>query len=126
MLQFSWFSGLVKENPKLKAYEFELASKSQPTELLPSWSPNPEIGQNVKTLALMNSRITGCGLKNVVVVQAPLNTAILPDSGRWKSSTKVECFFANGRRYWVRHISVKLKQQCFEMPASEIDVNAGA
>src|SRR6188474_1893875 len=80
MLSFSWLAGCkpspaeALEMPK-EWFELNGYLKIGENGLVTIMSPNPEIGQNVKTsMPMLVAEELDCDWKNVIVEQAPLNT----------------------------------------------------
>ena len=128
MIQFSWFSSLAKENPTLEAaYELNGYIKIDTSGIVTIASPNPEIGQNVKTsMPMIVAEELDVDWKNVRVVQAPLNTAIFTRQLAGGSRSINQSW--NALRMagaTARHMLVKAAAQAWNVPVSEIEVNKG-
>jgi isoquinoline 1-oxidoreductase beta subunit len=128
LLQFSWFSGLAMENPKLEgAYELNGYIKIATDGTVTIASPNPEIGQNVKTsMPMIVAEELDVDWKNVVVVQAPLNTEIFTRQLAGGSQSINQGW--NALRMagaTARHMLVAAAASAWNVPASEIKVSSG-
>ncbi|MEO6347907.1 MAG: molybdopterin cofactor-binding domain-containing protein [Aquaticitalea sp.] len=128
MLQFSWFSGLAKENPRLEgAYDLNGYIKIATDGTVTIASPNPEVGQNVKTsMPMIVAEELDVDWKNVVVVQAPLNTDIFTRQiagGSQSINQSWDALRMAGAT--ARHMLVQAAAGAWNLPASEIKVNAG-
>lgn len=128
LLQFSWFSGLAKENPTLEgAYELNGYIKIATDGTVTIASPNPEIGQNVKTaMPMIVAEELDVNWKHVVVVQAPLNTAIFTRQVAGGSQSINQSW--NALRMagaTARHMLVEAAATAWNVSASDIDVSAG-
>jgi isoquinoline 1-oxidoreductase subunit beta len=90
-------------------------------------SPNPEIGQNVKTsMPMIVAEELDCDWKNVIVEQAPLNTAIFTrqlagGSESIKESWKALRTAGAAARQMLREAAA----QAWQVPADEITTTAG-
>ncbi len=90
-------------------------------------SPNPEIGQNVKTsMPMIVAEELDCDWKNVIVEQAPLNTAIFTrqiagGSESIKESWKALRTAGAAARQMLREAAA----QAWQVPADEITTEAG-
>ncbi len=128
LLQFSWFSGLAMENPKLEgAYDLNGYIKIATDGTVTIASPNPEIGQNVKTsMPMIVAEELDVNWKNVVVVQAPLNTEIFTRQLAGGSQSINQSW--NALRMagaTARHMLVEAAATAWNVSASDIDVAAG-
>ncbi|MEO2080033.1 MAG: molybdopterin cofactor-binding domain-containing protein [Leeuwenhoekiella sp.] len=77
MLQFSWFSGLAQDSttPAEAAFDLNAYIKMNEDGTVTIFSPNPEIGQNVKTsMPLIVAEELDVAWDQVSVEQAPLDT----------------------------------------------------
>lgn len=77
MLQFSWFSGLAQDSatPAEAAFDLNAYIKMNEDGTVTIFSPNPEIGQNVKTsMPLIVAEELDVAWDQVSVAQAPLDT----------------------------------------------------
>jgi isoquinoline 1-oxidoreductase beta subunit len=83
LIGFSWLNGCKPNSPELKAgaaipkewFEINGYIKIGETGLVTIYSPNPEIGQNVRTsMPMIVAEELDVPWENVVVEQAPLNT----------------------------------------------------
>ncbi|MGB5943841.1 MAG: molybdopterin cofactor-binding domain-containing protein [Leeuwenhoekiella sp.] len=128
MLQFSWFSGLAKQNPELEAaYELNGFIKIAPDGTVTIASPNPEIGQNVKTsMPMIVAEELDVDWKNVKVEQAPLNTDIFTRQLAGGSQSI--------RQSWdslrmagatARHMLLQAAAENWGVPITELKVNGG-
>ena len=128
MIQFSWFSALAKENPTLEAaYELNGFIKIDTNGIVTIASPNPEIGQNVKTsMPMIVAEELDVDWKNVKVVQAPLNTAIftrqLAGGSRSINQSWNSLRMAGAT---ARHMLVTAAAKAWNVPVSELDVTKG-
>ncbi len=90
-------------------------------------SPNPEIGQNVKTsMPMIVAEELDCDWKNVIVEQAPLNTAIFTrqiagGSESIKESWKALRMAGASARQMLKEAAA----QAWQVPADEITTEAG-
>ena len=128
MLQFSWFSSLAKENPKLEgAWELNGYIKIATDGTVTIASPNPEIGQNVKTsMPMIVAEELDVNWENVVVVQAPLNTSIFKRQIAGGSNSIRESWDAlRMAGATARYMLVQAAAGAWNVPASEIDVKSG-
>ncbi|MBT0608360.1 molybdopterin cofactor-binding domain-containing protein [Aequorivita echinoideorum] len=128
MLQFSWFSSLASENPTIEeAFDLNGYIKIATDGTVTIASPNPEVGQNVKTsMPMIVAEELDVDWKNVKVVQAPLNTAIFTRQLAGGSRSINESW--NALRMagaTARHMLVQAAAKSWGVPASEIKVNAG-
>lgn len=128
MLQFSWLSALAKENPALKgAFQLNGFIKIDTDGTVTIASPNPEVGQNVKTsMPMIVAEELGVDWKNVKVVQAPLNTEIftrqLAGGSRSINESWDSLRMAGAA---ARHMLVQAAAKSWSVPASEIEVKLG-
>ena len=84
LLGFSWLAGCTPDQPKFVGLEmpkdwFSINAflKIGENGVVTIMSPNPEIGQNVKTsMPMLVAEELGIDWKNVLVEQAPLNTTL--------------------------------------------------
>ena len=83
LIGFSWLNGCKPNSPELKAgaaipkewFEINGYIKIGETGLVTIYSPNPEIGQNVRTsMPMIVAEELDVPWENVIVEQAPLNT----------------------------------------------------
>ncbi len=83
LIGFSWLNGCKPNSPELKAgvaipkewFEINGYIKIGETGMVTIYSPNPEIGQNVRTsMPMIVAEELDVPWENVVVEQAPLNT----------------------------------------------------
>ena len=128
MLQFSWFSSLAKDNPTLEgAYDLNGYIKIATDGTVTIASPNPEVGQNVKTsMPMIVAEELDVNWKNVKVVQAPLNTAIFTRQIAGGSRSINESWDAlRMAGATARHMLVQAAAASWGVPASEIDVKSG-
>ncbi|MGB3775743.1 MAG: molybdopterin cofactor-binding domain-containing protein [Leeuwenhoekiella sp.] len=128
MLQFSWFSSLAKENPNLEsAYDLNGYIKIATDGTVTIASPNPEVGQNVKTsMPMIVAEELDVDWKDVKVVQAPLNTDIFTRQIAGGSRSIYESWdplrMAGAT---ARHMLVHAAAADWGVPASEIEVAMG-
>ena len=128
MLQFSWFSSLAMENPKLEgAFDLNGYIKIATDGTVTIASPNPEVGQNVKTsMPMIVAEELDVNWENVVVVQAPLNTSIFTRQIAGGSRSINESWDAlRMAGATARHMLVQAAAKAWNVPTSEIDVKAG-
>ena len=128
MLQFSWFSGLAMEHPKLEgAYDLNGYIKIATDGTVTIASPNPEIGQNVKTsMPMIVAEELDVNWENVVVVQAPLNTDIFTRQLAGGSQSIRQGWDAlRMAGATARYMLVKAAASAWGVSASEITVSAG-
>ncbi|WP_435132693.1 molybdopterin cofactor-binding domain-containing protein [Formosa sp. A9] len=126
MLQFSWFSALAKENPKLEAaYDLNGFIKIDSNGMVTIASPNPEIGQNVKTsMPMIVAEELDVNWKHVKVVQAPLNTGIFTRQiagGSQSINQSWDALRMAGAT--ARHMLVEAAATAWGVSASSITVN---
>lgn len=128
MLQFNWLSAIARENPntdaafKLNGF-IEISTDGTVTIA----SPNPEIGQNVKTsMPMIVAEELDVNWKNVKVVQAPLNTDIFTRQLAGGSQSIRESWDAlRMAGAAVRQMLVEAAAKSWGVSASEIDVKLG-
>ena len=128
MLQFSWFSGLAKDNPNADAaYDLNGYIKIGTDGTVTIASPNPEVGQNVKTsMPMIVAEELDVDWKNVNVVQAPLNTDIFTRQIAGGSRSINESWDAlRMAGATARHMLVQAAADAWKVPASEITVESG-
>lgn len=128
MIQFSWFSALAKENPKLEAaYELNGFIKIDTNGIVTIASPNPEIGQNVKTsMPMIVAEELDVNWQNVRVVQAPLNTAIFTRQLAGGSRSIKESW--NALRMagaTARYMLLQATAKTWNVPVTELTVSKG-
>ncbi|KJD34704.1 isoquinoline 1-oxidoreductase [Tamlana nanhaiensis] len=128
MLQFSWFSALAKENPNLEsAFDLNGYIKIATDGTVTIASPNPEIGQNVKTsMPMIVAEELDVNWKNVKVVQAPLNTDIFTRQLAGGSNSINQSW--NALRMagaTARYMLVEAAAKAWNVPSSSIKVDAG-
>ncbi len=128
LIQFSWFSSLAKENPNLEAaYELNGFIQIHTDGIVTIASPNPEIGQNVKTsMPMIVAEELDVNWENVRVVQAPLNTAIFTRQlagGSRSISQSWDALRMAGAT--ARHMLVKAAAKGWNVPIAEIEVSKG-
>ena len=128
MIQFSWFSSLANDNPTLEgAYDLNGYIKISTDGTVTIASPNPEVGQNVKTsMPMIVAEELDVNWKNVKVVQAPLNTAIFTRQIAGGSRSINESWDAlRMAGATARHMLVQAAAASWGVPASEITVKSG-
>ena len=136
MLGFSWFAGckpatekeqaIVREMPK-EWFEFNGFLKIGENGLVTIMSPNPEIGQNVKTsMPMIVAEELDVDWKDVVVEQAPLNTELY--------SRQIAGGSQAIRQGWpglrmagatARHMLKEAAAKNWEVPVEEVTTEAG-
>ncbi|MBT8308017.1 MAG: molybdopterin-dependent oxidoreductase [Maribacter sp.] len=135
MLGFSWLNSCksneaekmeVREMPK-EWFEINGYLKIGDNGLVTIISPNPEGGQNVKTsMPMIVAEELGVDWNNVIVEQAPLNTALYNRQfigGSQAIRTSWEGLRMAGAS--ARYMLVAAAAQVWEVPAAEITTSAG-
>ncbi|MDX2284709.1 MAG: molybdopterin cofactor-binding domain-containing protein [Bacteroidia bacterium] len=132
MLGFSWLAGCKPGSPEMLQMPsnwFELTGflKIGENGVVTIMSPNPEIGQNVKTsMPMIVAEELDVDWKNVIVEQAPLNTAIFTRQLAGGSQSI--------RQGWkglrtagaaARQMLKEAAAQAWQVPAAEITTAAG-
>ncbi|SFH94029.1 xanthine dehydrogenase family protein molybdopterin-binding subunit [Halpernia frigidisoli] len=128
MLQFSWLSAVVREDPTIKGgFQLNGFIKIDTDGTVTIASPNPEVGQNVKTsMPMIVAEELGVNWKNVKVVQAPLNTAIFTRQLAGGSQSIKESWDSlRMAGAAVRKMLVQAAAKSWNVPDSEIEVNMG-
>ncbi len=128
MLQFSWFSALAKDNPSAEAaYDLNGYIKIATDGTVTIASPNPEVGQNVKTsMPMIVAEELDVDWKNVKVVQAPLNTDIFTRQVAGGSRSINQSWDAlRMAGATARYMLVQAAAAAWGVPVSEIDVTSG-
>lgn len=128
MLQFSWFSSLAMENPTMEgAWDLNGYIKIATDGTVTIASPNPEVGQNVKTsMPMIVAEELDVNWKDVLVEQAPLNTAIFTRQIAGGSNSIKESWDSlRMAGATARHMLVQAAAAAWKVPASEIDVTLG-
>ena len=128
LLQFSWFSALAKDNPSAEAaYDLNGYIKIATDGTVTIASPNPEVGQNVKTsMPMIVAEELDVDWKNVKVVQAPLNTDIFTRQVAGGSRSINQSWDAlRMAGATARHMLVQAAATEWGVPVAEIDVTSG-
>jgi len=129
MLQFSWFSGLAQDTatPAEAAFDLNAYIKMNEDGTVTIFSPNPEIGQNVKTsMPLIVAEELDVAWDQVSVEQAPLDTK--------KFSRQIAGGSQSIRAGWnglrmagatARYLFVSAAANLWNIPAEDLVTEAG-
>ena len=129
MLQFSWFSGLAQDTatPAEAAFDLNAYIKMNEDGTVTIFSPNPEIGQNVKTsMPLIVAEELDVAWDQVSVEQAPLDTK--------KFSRQIAGGSQSIRAGWnglrmagatARYLFVSAAANLWNVPAEDLVTEAG-
>ena len=129
MLQFSWFSGLAQDSatPAEAAFDLNAYIKMNEDGTVTIFSPNPEIGQNVKTsMPLIVAEELDVAWDQVSVEQAPLDTK--------KFSRQIAGGSQSIRAGWnglrmagatARYLFVSAAANLWNIPAEDLVTEAG-
>ena len=129
MLQFSWFSGLAQDTatPAEAAFDLNAYIKMNEDGTVTIFSPNPEIGQNVKTsMPLIVAEELDVAWDQVSVAQAPLDTK--------KFSRQIAGGSQSIRAGWnglrmagatARYLFVSAAANLWNVPAEDLVTEAG-
>ena len=129
MLQFSWFSGLAQDSatPAEAAFDLNAYIKMNEDGTVTIFSPNPEIGQNVKTsMPLIVAEELDVAWDQVSVEQAPLDTK--------KFSRQIAGGSQSIRAGWnglrmagatARYLFVSAAANLWNVPAEDLVTEAG-
>jgi len=132
ILGFSWLASCkptpeqVSNIPK-EWFDINSFLKIGDNGMVTIMSPNPEIGQNVKTsMPMIVADELGVDWKNVIVEQAPLNTDIFQRQLAGGSQS-IRAGWSGLRMAGAtaRHMLVAAAAEAWQVPASEISVKAG-
>ena len=133
VLGFSWLAGCKPNTPEEALqlpenwYEINGFLKIGENGVVTILSPNPEIGQNVKTsMPMIVADELDVDWKNVIVEQAPLNTAIFTRQLAGGSQSIRQGW--QGLRMAgasARYMLVAAAAQAWQVPAEEITTEAG-
>ena len=129
MLQFSWFSGLAQDSatPAEAAFDLNAYIKMNEDGTVTIFSPNPEIGRNVKTsMPLIVAEELDVAWDQVSVEQAPLDTK--------KFSRQIAGGSQSIRAGWnglrmagatARYLFVSAAANLWNVPAEDLVTEAG-
>ncbi len=132
ILGFSWLASCkptpeqVSNIPK-EWFDINSFLKIGDNGMVTIMSPNPEIGQNVKTsMPMIVADELGVDWKNVIVEQAPLNTDIFQRQlAGGSQSIRVGWSGLRMAGATARHMLVAAAAEAWQVDASEITVDAG-
>ncbi|WP_300023023.1 molybdopterin cofactor-binding domain-containing protein [uncultured Maribacter sp.] len=132
ILGFSWLASCkptpeqVNNIPK-EWFDINSFLKIGDNGMVTIMSPNPEIGQNVKTsMPMIVADELGVDWKNVIVEQAPLNTDIFQRQlAGGSQSIRVGWSGLRMAGATARHMLVAAAAEAWQVDASEITVSAG-